>query len=90
MLETALSIKVVRMFCFNEDRSLKAFADITVNDVLLVKGVMVIEGRKGLFVSMPREQSKDQKWYDSVRCLSKELQEQITEEVLQAFHDELN
>ncbi|MCK5177996.1 MAG: septation protein SpoVG family protein, partial [Candidatus Omnitrophica bacterium] len=55
---------------------------------LLIKGVRVMDGKKGLFVSMPREQSKDKKWYDTIRCLTDEIRDQITETVLSAYNEE--
>jgi len=89
IMETSvLEIQVQRMYRFETDRPLKAFADIVVNDALLIKGVRVMDGQKGLFVSMPREQAKDKKWYDSVRCLTKEVRDQITETVLSAYKEE--
>ena len=88
METNTLEIQVQRMYRFETDRPLKAFADIIVNDVLLIKGVRVMAGKQGLFVSMPREQSKDQKWYDTIRCLTQEIRDQITNEVLAAYQQE--
>lgn len=91
MENNVLSIQVQRIYKLANGKSLKAFADITVNDALLVKGVRVMDGKKGLFVSMPREQSaKDKKWYDSVRCLTREVKEEIAEKVLEAYEASSN
>lgn len=84
---TPLEIQVQRMYRFESDRPLKAFADIIVNDVLLIKGIKVLEGKNGLFVSMPQEQAQDKKWYDSVRCLTKDCRDQITEVVLSIYKE---
>ena len=85
-METSImNIQVERMFRFETEGPLKAFADIIVNDALLIKGIRIVDGKKGLFVSMPREKSKNEQWYDSVRCLTKEIREQITEVVLAAY-----
>ena len=66
VMETSMmEIQVQRMYRFETDRPLKAFADIVVNDALLIKGIRVMDGKKGLFVSMPRDQAKDKKWYDN-------------------------
>ena len=81
-------VQVQRMYRFESDRPLKAFADIIVNDTLLIKGIKVLDGKNGLFVSMPQEQAKDKKWYDSVRCLTKETRDQVTEAVLAVFNEE--
>lgn len=88
IMETnTLEIQVQRMYRFESDRPLKAFADIIVNDALLIKGIKVLDGKKGLFVSMPQEQAKDKKWYDSVRCLTQDVREQITEVVLAVYKE---
>ena len=88
IMETnTLEIQVQRMYRFESDRPLKAFADITVNDVLLIKGIKVLEGKNGLFVSMPQEQAKDKKWYDTVRCLTQDMREQVTEVVLAVYKE---
>jgi len=84
---TPLKIHVEVMYRFDTDRPLKAFADIVVNKVLLIKGVRVMEGRKGFFVSMPREQAKDQEWYDTIRCLTQEIRDEITKVVLDFYND---
>ena len=85
METNSLELQVQRMYRFDGDRPLKAFVDIIVNDALLVKGIKVLEGKNGLFVSMPQEQAKDKKWYDSVRCLTQEIREHVTEVVLSAI-----
>ena len=88
MDNSGLDIQVQRMYRFETDRPLKAFVDIVVNDALLIKGVRVMEGKKGLFVSMPREQAKDQKWYDTIRCMTEEVRDNITEVVLRTYNED--
>jgi len=83
-----MDIQVQRMYRFESDRPLKAFADIIIEDSLLIKGIKVLESSKGLFVTMPQEQAKDKKWYDSVRCLTQEIREQITEVVLAVYKED--
>ncbi len=82
-----LDVQVQRMYRFETDRPLKAFVDIVINDAFLVKGIKVLEGKNGLFVSMPQEQAKDHKWYDSVRCLTQDVRDQVTEVVLAAYKE---
>ena len=84
-----VTIQVKRIHRLENGRALKAFADITVNEALLVKGVRVLDGKKGIFVTMPREQStKDKKWYDTVRCLTPQVKEEIAAKVLTAYAQE--
>ncbi len=88
MVGTDMDITVQRMYRFESDRPLKAFADIIINDALLIKGIKVLEGKNGLFVSMPQEQAKDKKWHDSIRCLTQEVREQITEVCLAVYKED--
>ena len=77
-------ISVSRIYRLEGESKLKAFADISVAGVI-VKGLSVVDGSKGLFVSMPRHQGKDGKWYDTVYPATKELREQLSQLVLSAY-----
>ena len=80
-----VSISVKRISRLNGEGPSKAFCAVVVADSLLVTGIRVVEGKNGLFVSMPREQGKDGNWYDTVVPLSKETRRQISEVVLAAY-----
>ena len=64
---------------------MKAFADVAVNGALVIRGVRVLEGKKGLFVSMPQEQGKDNKWYDQVVCKSAKVFEELSDKVIDHY-----
>ena len=86
MDEMELQITVKRIHRLKDSDNLKAFADILLNDAVLIKGLRVVDGSKGLFVAMPSEQSaKDNKWYDTVKCLKPEVYRQIVTQVLEAY-----
>ena len=80
-----IDIKVLKIHRLADDSRIKAFADIGINDALLIKGIRVVQGKNGLFVSMPVEQGKNEKWFERVRCLSQEIRELISEKVLAAY-----
>jgi stage V sporulation protein G len=86
MSKENLNFKVERLYRFDGDGPMKAFADIVINEALLIKGIRVIEGKKGLFVSMPKMQGKDKKWYDTIRPLNNEAKNEISEVVLSAYN----
>jgi stage V sporulation protein G len=88
MPDQTLSIKIQRVYKLPNDGPIRAFVDMTINDALLIKGLRVVSGKNGLFVAMPREQGKDKKWYETVRCLSKSLEAQVIQAVLEAFEKE--
>lgn len=69
-----------------EKGSTKGFATITLDSAFVVSGLVIVEGKNGLFVSMPNTLGKDGKYHDSCFPLSKELREHIGQEVLNAFN----
>ncbi|PIY82012.1 MAG: hypothetical protein COX96_02785 [Candidatus Omnitrophica bacterium CG_4_10_14_0_2_um_filter_44_9] len=82
----SIDIRVNRMHKFEDaEKKLRAFADIEINGSLLVKGIHVIKGKNGIFVSMPRVKGKDDKWYETVQALTPEVKEQISSVVLSAY-----
>jgi len=85
MNTTALQLTVDRVHRLEGDGSLKAFADVVIDEQLLVTGLRVVHGKKGLFVSMPRQESKQGKWFDIVKPLTKEMHAELTRTVLAAY-----
>jgi len=80
-----LGFSVKRLVRFNGESSVKAYCDVTVSEALLIKGLRVVQGKNGLFVSMPRQQGKDHKWYDSVVALTKSTKAEVGRVVLEAY-----
>ena len=77
-------LQVVRLYRLEGESKVKAFADISVGD-FIIKGFKILEGKNGLFVSMPQEKSKDGKWYKIVLPATKEAAQNLTEVVLGAY-----
>lgn len=84
-----LTYAVQKMFVIPDAGSLKGFADLIINDELVIKGLRIIEGKKGLFVAMPREQGKDNKWYEQVTLTNKEAFDRISEVVLNHYNEQV-
>ena len=80
-----VKIEVVRLMKLESKGSLKALVDIAIADSFLVKGLRIVEGRKGLFVAMPREQNKNGNWYDTIYPLSAEVKITLDETILEAY-----
>ena len=85
MVKSNNGLEVVRMHRLEGDSKLKAFADVSFAGVFMVKGLRVIEGKNGLFVSMPSEQGKDGKWYNSAFPLTADSRNSLNQAVLQAY-----
>jgi len=86
MATGTIEIKAVRVQKINGNNRLKGFVDISINDVITLKGLKVIQGENGLFVGMPSDLNKsNNRYYESIRCTSKEIKEDISNTVLAAF-----
>lgn len=82
-MEDAL-IQISRIYKIEGDSKLRAFVDISLGGVI-VKGLRIVNGSNGLFVSMPRHQGKDGRWYNTVYPSTKEIQKQLSDAVLAAY-----
>ena len=82
-----LEFKVTRLHKFEGDGPTKAFCDVSICDEFLVKGFRIVEGKNGLFVGLPREASKNGKWYDNALPLTASARESLNEAVLAAYED---
>jgi DNA-binding cell septation regulator SpoVG len=79
-------ITVARLHKIDNGSVLKAFADIIINNEVLVKSVQVLSGEgDDLFVSMPKQKSKNDKWYETVSLLDEEAKEELQVVVLEAY-----
>jgi len=79
-------IQVSRIHKVEGNSKLKAFVDLSLSGII-VKGLKVVNGSKGLFVSMPQHKGKDGKWYNTVYPESKEMHQRLSELVLAAYEE---
>lgn len=80
-----MTFTVDKMYRLPDAGALKAFVDISIDDVLIIKGLRVVEGKRGLFVTLPQELGKNSKWYDVVVCKSAQVYEDIVSAVLEHY-----
>jgi len=88
MIKEDLNIKVARIYKIPKEGAIKAFVDVSVNDALLIKGFRVVSGPSGLFVTMPQEKGKNERWYNTVHCLSNDIRAFVANRVLEAYQQE--
>lgn len=65
----------------------KAFIELKLDDTLIVKGLSLVEGKKGLFVSYPATKGKDGKYYNSVYSLNKEWRENLENACIKKYKE---
>lgn len=88
-MNASVDVMVKRMTKLHGNGTVKAFCDVVVAGAFLIKSLKVVDGKNGLFVSMPREQGKNGQWYDTVLPITKEAREQLAQIVLEAYETEV-
>lgn len=68
--------------------NLKAFVDIRVGGALVITQCAVMDGKRGLFASLPRQLSRDGRWRDVVIAADDELRSHYQARILQAYEEE--
>lgn len=81
-----LNLNIERLHRFEGDSKLKAFVDLSVGN-FVVKGLKIVEGKKGLFLSMPQEKGKDGKWYNVFYPKTEEARQAMNDLVLAAYQE---
>lgn len=84
-----MKIKAEIRSVFQDGGKLKAVSNLVLEDCFVVKNVRIIDGKNGLFVSMPSRQNADGKYSDICFPIRSEVREQIEKEVLDTYHDAL-
>jgi len=83
-----VEITEVRITLRDEEK-LKAFVNITFDNAFVIRGLKVINGNQGYFVSMPSRKRSDGTHQDIAHPVNNEMRRLIEEKVLQAYESEL-
>ena len=65
----------------------KAFIDLKLDDTLVIKGLKLVEGKEGLFLSFPSTKGKYGKYYNSVYSLDKEWLKQLQDACFKKYNE---
>ena len=79
-------MKISRMNPFNGTGKTVAFFDVETEEGMNIKGFTLVEGSNGLFVGVPSEKGKDDKYYDRV-YVPKELKEQLADMAISMYNE---
>lgn len=69
-----------------DNGSIKAIASVNFGDCIAVKGVKAMEGKNGLFVSMPSQKGKDGNYHDICFPITADFRNQLNNAVEQAYN----
>ena len=74
----------VSIFPYRGDGPVAAIASVTLNGCFAVRDVRIMEGKNGLFVSMPRRKVKGE-YRDVCYPCTKDFKQQFDQKVLEAY-----
>lgn len=65
----------------------KGFIDLELDDTLVIKGLTLVEGEDGLFLSFPSKKGKDGQYYNSVYSLDKEWKNLLQDACIKKYKE---
>ena len=80
-----MNITEININVRDEDK-LKAFVNITIDDVFVVRGLKVIQGKSGLFVCMPSRKMVDGTYKDIAHPISNEFRQSMEQLILDEYY----
>jgi stage V sporulation protein G len=83
-----VEITEIRVTLRDEER-LKGFANVTFDDAFVIRGMKIIQGNNGYFVSMPSRKRPDGTYQDIAHPVNKDMRQLIEQKVLEAYESEL-
>jgi len=83
-----VEITEVRITLRDEDK-LKAFANVTFDEEFVIRGLKIINGNNGYFVSMPSRKRSDGTHQDICHPINNRMRQKIESAVLAAYEQEL-
>lgn len=82
-----MKFKVEIKKIINDGTNLKATASLILDDSFLIKRVRVVDGEKGMFISMPSRRTVKGEFMELCFPMSKELRLEMTAVVLRAYRE---
>jgi stage V sporulation protein G len=81
----------IRIHLLNGSDKAKAMASCLVSNAVMITGIRVVEGKNGLFISMPQKKNaKTGDFSDIAFPISKEMREELSRSVLDEFERTAN
>ena len=79
-----MEITEIRITLRHEEK-LKAFANVTFDNALVVRGLKIISGNRGLFISMPSKKRRDGTYQDIAHPINTQTRRKVEKAVLEAY-----
>jgi len=76
-------VKIVK----RDDKLLRGYASITIDDAFVVKNIKIIDGKNGLFIAMPSYRLKNGDYKDVAHPLNTETRKQLEDKILNKYNE---
>ena len=83
-----MEITEIRFTMRNEEK-LRAFANVTFDSAFVIRGLKIISGSRGLFVSMPSRRRPDGTYQDVAHPINTDMRRHLEKMVLEAYEREV-
>ena len=84
-----MNITSIKIYPFDtgiQQSSLKAYADVVFDDILLIKGFKILISKSGgLFIGMPSNKGKDGNYYNQVEFKNDDFSSELRTRILDAY-----
>ena len=87
--EAFVEITEVRITLRDEEK-LRGFANVTFDNAFVIRGMKIIKGPGGYFISMPSRKRPDGTHQDVAHPVTREMREQLEQKVLEAYEEKLD
>ncbi|MGM0443238.1 MAG: septation regulator SpoVG [Fibrobacterota bacterium] len=84
-----MNITEVRVIPRENDGKLMAFANVVFDDAFVVRGIKVIDGQRGLFISMPSRKGRSGKHQDIAHPINNDMRTLLQDTVIRAYENAL-
>lgn len=82
-----MNVKITVRKYESANSNTKAFIELKLDEVLIVKGLTLVKGRNGLFLSFPSSKGKDKNYYNSVYSLDRDWKAQLEEACIKKYNE---
>ncbi|MFI3326851.1 MAG: SpoVG family protein [Clostridia bacterium] len=75
------SVNITKM----EIQNLKAFVSVVIENKIVITGIKIIQGKKGLFLSMPSYKNKDGEYKDYCFVIDKDERKKLEDLIFKKY-----
>ena len=83
-----MEITEIRVTLRNEEK-LRGFANVTFDNAFVIRGMKIIKGNNGYFVSMPSRKKPNGKYQDIAHPVNSDMRNILERRILEAYEREL-